>query len=279
MSVITQSQTQARREDRIESLLSARLFLEPQLAGDKLVFVSSLAGHLSLFSMDVDGAVPEPLLPPQTALQNPELVGGYSFHVDPRHEQIVVMIDRDGDENYEPYLIPLAGGFPRPLAPESFAGRRSHLLDFDPKTSVAYFASESREESLNAAYRVQLESGEVETLGESPYGAFVAAWSPDHTKAILADGYTVGDMILYEPDGSGGRSVLYGTPLDERVEGQEYPAHGVRSPHHVQSENGLLLVSSITEDTGSLGFVAFDTPGEIEPVSVEGIKHEGVGEL
>ena len=53
MSVITESQTQARREDRIESLLSARLFLEPQLAGDRLVFVSSLAGHLSLFSMDV----------------------------------------------------------------------------------------------------------------------------------------------------------------------------------------------------------------------------------
>ena len=216
MSVITESQTQARREDRIESLLSARLFLEPQLAGDRLVFVSSLAGHLSLFSMDVDGAVPEPLLPPQTALQNPELVGGYSFHVDPRGEQVVVMIDRDGDENYEPYLVPLAGGFPRPLAPDAFAGRRSHLLDFDPKASVAYFASESREESLNKAYRVHLESGEVETLGESAYGAFVAAWSPDHTRAILADGYTVGDVILYEPDGNGGRRVLYGTPLEER---------------------------------------------------------------
>jgi dipeptidyl aminopeptidase/acylaminoacyl peptidase len=279
MSVITESQTQARREDRIESLLSARLFLEPQLAGDKLVFVSSLAGHLSLFSMDVDGAVPEPLLPPQTALQNPELVGGYSFHVDPHGEQIVVMIDRDGDENYEPYLVPLTGGFPRPLAPEAFAGRRSHLLDFDPKASIAYFASESREESLNKAYRVHLESGEVETLGESAYGAFVAAWSPDHTRAVLADGYTVGDIILYEPEGNGGRRVLYGTPLEERVEEGEYPAQGVRSPHFVESGNGLLLVSSISDDTGSLGFLDFDRLGEIEPVAVEGIRHEGVGEL
>ena len=46
------------------------------------------------------------------------------------------MIDRDGDENYEPYLVPLTGGFPRPLAPDAFAGRRSHLLDFDPKASL-----------------------------------------------------------------------------------------------------------------------------------------------
>src|SRR5262245_26998249 len=149
MTVITQTQEQARREDRIESLLSARTFVEPQLAGDRLVFVSSLAGQLSLFSMDVDGAVPEPLLPPRIALQNPELVGGYSFHVHPHGGQLVVMIDRDGDENYEPYVVPLSGGFPEPLAPEAFAGRRSHLLDFDPKAGVAYFASESREESLN----------------------------------------------------------------------------------------------------------------------------------
>ena len=81
MSVVTASPKHAQREDRIESLLSARLFLEPQLAGDRVVFISSLGGHLSLYSMDVAGSVPEPLLPPRIALQNPELVGGYAFHV------------------------------------------------------------------------------------------------------------------------------------------------------------------------------------------------------
>ena len=60
--------------NRIESLLSARLFLEPQLADDRLYFVSSLSGHLSLYAMDAAGGVPEPLLPPQIALQNPKLV-------------------------------------------------------------------------------------------------------------------------------------------------------------------------------------------------------------
>jgi dipeptidyl aminopeptidase/acylaminoacyl peptidase len=278
MAVVVTDSKQASREDRIESLLSARLFLEPQLAGDKLIFVSSLAGQLSLFAMDVDGSVPEPLLPPRIALQNPELVGGYSFHVDTRTGQIVVMIDSDGDENYVPFVVPISGGFPRPLAAE-FEGRRSHLVDFDPKASVAYFAAESREQSLITAFRVHLETGEAEAIGESAYGALVSAWSPDHTRAILADGYTVGDIILYELEGEGVRRVLYGTPLEDREEGKDYPAHGVRSPHFVASGNGLLLVSSLVEDTGSFGFLAFDRPGEIEPVAVEGTRHEGAGEL
>ncbi len=69
--------------NRIESLLSARLFLEPQLADGRLYFVSNLSGHLSLYAMDAAGGVPEPLLPPQLALQNPELIGGYSFYALP----------------------------------------------------------------------------------------------------------------------------------------------------------------------------------------------------
>ena len=107
MTVIPQSQEQARREDRIESLLSARLFLEPQLVDGRLYFISSLSGHLSLFAMDAEGGVPEPLLPPQIALQNPELIGGLSFFVLPELDQILVMIDHDGDEIYRPFVIPL----------------------------------------------------------------------------------------------------------------------------------------------------------------------------
>ena len=33
--------------NRIESLLSARLFVEPQLQGDTVVFISNLSGQLS----------------------------------------------------------------------------------------------------------------------------------------------------------------------------------------------------------------------------------------
>ena len=265
--------------ERIESLLSARLFLEPQLSADRLTFLSNLSGQLSLYAMDIAGGIPDPLLPPRIALQNPELIGGYSFHLAPELERIVVMIDQDGDENYEPYLIPLDGGFPEPFAPEAFAGRRSHLIDFDPKTNVAYFGSESREESSSTCMRVHLATGEVDSIWTSPYGAYPAAWSPDHTHAFLGDFYTAGDVILYEPDGDGGRRILYGTPIEDRDEGVAYPPSGIHSIHCTTSGKGLILVSSLSEDTGAPGYLDLERPGEIEPVAISGASHEGAGEL
>src|SRR5437870_13672596 len=99
---------------RIESLLSARLFLAPQLRDGRIYFISNLGGRFSLYVMDYAGSVPEPLLPPDIALQNPELIQGYPFYVFPRLKKILVMIDSDGDEKYRPMLIPIDGGFPEP---------------------------------------------------------------------------------------------------------------------------------------------------------------------
>jgi dipeptidyl aminopeptidase/acylaminoacyl peptidase len=265
--------------NRIEALLSARLFVEPQLVGDRLYFVSNLSGHLSLYAMDAAGGVPEPLLPPQLALQNPELVGGHLFHVLPRLERIVLMIDEDGDENYMPHVVPLEGGFPEPLAAETFTGRRSHLTDVDDETETAYFAAESREESLITSIRVDLAGGVVETLFQSPYGAFVAAWTPDHSRVVLVDGYTMGDVVLYEPDGAGGRTMLYGTPIEDRDPGTEYPLTGFRSSHGTASGNGVLLTTTLFDDAGSLGYLDLAKPGEVEPVPIAGLVHDGLGEL
>ena len=164
---IVAADTAGRRADRIESLLSARLFIEPQLDDDRLFFVSNLSGHLSLYVMDASGGVPEPLLPPQIALQNPELVGGHLFHVLPRLGQILVMIDADGDENYIPHLISIDGGFPEPLAAEVFAGGRSHLLHVDDETDTAFFTVESRDESVMTAFSVDLASRAAESLWQS----------------------------------------------------------------------------------------------------------------
>jgi dipeptidyl aminopeptidase/acylaminoacyl peptidase len=264
---------------RIESLLSARTFVEPQLAGGRLYFVSNLSGHLSLYAMDAAGGVPEPLLPPQLALPNPELVGGRAFWALPELDRIVVMIDSDGDENYEPHVIPLGGGFPEPLADETFGGRRTALLDVDPKTGTAYFNAQSREESKMFAIRADLATGVTEELGSSQYGAFVAAWSADHSRVILVDGYTRGDVVLYELDGDGERTVLFGTPIDEREEGVEYPLTGLSSAHAALSGRGILLSSTIHDDAGSPGYLDFSGAGEIEPVAVTGRAHEGAGEL
>ena len=122
--------------DRIESLLSARLFVAPQLTDGRLYFISNLSGLLSLYAMDAAGGVPEPLLPPQIALQNPKLIGGESFRVLPRLGRIVVMLDHDGDENYEPFLIPIDGGFPEPVAADAFENTRSHLIEIDADAGI-----------------------------------------------------------------------------------------------------------------------------------------------
>jgi dipeptidyl aminopeptidase/acylaminoacyl peptidase len=268
-----------RTADQIEALLSARLFLEPQLANGRLYFISNLSAALSLFAMDVGGGVPEPLLPPRIALQNPELVTGHSFFVLPDLGQVVVMIDRDGDEKYKPFVIPIEGGFPEPLAADSFDGYRSHLIDIDPDASIAYFAAESLQESVICGLRCNLRSRQVEELGRSPYGAFPVAWSSDHSRVVLADQYLFDDVVLYERDGNGGRKMLYGTPLDEREEGREYPCAGFGSSHVTTSGKGLLVVTTAFDDRGAPGYLAFDGEMKIESIDVDGVVHRGEGEL
>jgi dipeptidyl aminopeptidase/acylaminoacyl peptidase len=265
-----------RSVERIESLLSARLFVEPQLVGDTLYFVSNLSGRLSLYSMAAVGDVPVPLLPPQTALQNPELLGGRLFQVLPELDRILVMIDQDGDENYMPNLIPLEGGLAEPVPSEEFDGRRSHLIEVDG--DAAYFAVESREESLFYARRLWLGDQTVDDLGESKYGAIPLAWTSDHARVILADEYLIADVVAYElVDGE--RRILYGTPLEDRTQGEHYPLSGIRSPRVTESGRGLLLVANVFDDAGASAYLDFGRPGELETVAVEGIEHDGVGEL
>jgi pimeloyl-ACP methyl ester carboxylesterase len=264
--------------NRIEALLSARLFLEPQLVDGRLTFISSLSGRLSLYSMDVEGGVPEPLLPPQIALQNPELLdGALAFSVRPELDRILVMIDRDGDENYEPFLIPIDGGFPEPLDP-AFAGRRSFLLDVDEATSIAYFSADSREESLRFALRADLRTGEVERLWQSRYGAFPVAYTPDHARVLHRDSYTMGDVVLYEVV-DGERRMVHGVPLDEREPDGDYPLSGIRSVHGTASGRGFVLVTTLFGDTGFPGYIDPAQPNEISRIALRGVVHEGAGEL
>ena len=265
--------------NRIESLLSARVFVEPQLADDRVYFVSNLSGRLSLYAMDAAGGVPEPLLPPQMALQNPELLGGRPFSILPASGRIVVMVDDDGDENYMPFLVPIEGGFPEPLADDPFTAHRSHLIDVDTKAGLAYFAGEARDEALIRALRANLATGEVEVLAASPYGAVPVAWSPDHSRVVLSDQYLLGDVVLYERDTGGERGMLFGTPIDEREEGHDYPLSGLRSAHVTESASGVLVVTTLFDDEGAPGYLDLGAPGEIEPASVEGLEHDGAGEL
>lgn len=265
---------------QIESFLAARSFIAPQLVDDQIYFISNLSGQMSLYRMDYGGSVPEPLLPPGIALQNPHLIVGKSYYVFPAMEKIVVMLDKDGDENYQPKLIPIEGGYPETVLDDFFANYRVHLGRCDLKNEICYLSAESRSEQINESYQWNLATGKLLKIAESRWGAYVRTYNKDHSKLMLIDGYTVGDDVMYiwEKD-AGQPKVVYGIPLEERDPGQVVPLDSVDPVHFVNKDKGLLLVSAIFDDSFSLGYLSLKRPGKVKPVTTKGIKHHGKGEL
>jgi pimeloyl-ACP methyl ester carboxylesterase len=266
----------------IELLLSARLFISPHLWQNQLYFMSNLGqgGHLSLYVMDEGGSVPEPLLPPQVALQNPELAGGEVFALFPKIGKILLMLDQNGDENYQPMFLPLEGGIPAPAFGDFFANHKVYCLHTYPERNLAYFLAESRQTRMYEAYQANLETGALVKLGESPWGSYVDGINSAHTRLILADGYSTGDVVLYDwnaekPE----RRLLYGIPLEDRTEGQPIPLTSLNSIHFTANDRGLLCITSLFDDTFGLGYLDLSNPNEVKPVKISGTVHNGVGEL
>jgi pimeloyl-ACP methyl ester carboxylesterase len=266
----------------IESLLAARLFISPKLLGERIYFLSNLGqgGHLSLYAMDMGGSVPEPLLPARIAVQNPELIGGEVFELFPKLNKLLLILDRDGDEVYQPMLIPLEGGIPEPIFATDFADYRVRCLHADPERNLAYFNAESRSEQMLISFQANLETGELVKLGQNAWGSYVDGVNATHTRAILIDGYSVGDNTLYQwQAGQPERALLYGKPLEQRAEGEEAPLNSINSVFFTKGDHGLLFITSLFVDSYGLGYLNLSDPAEIKPVEVSGIQHSGMGEL
>lgn len=265
---------------RIESLLSARLFMAPQLAAGRVYFVSDLSGRLSLYAMDArpGGSVPELLLPPNLALQHPSHVGGRLFKVLPALGKILLMLDHDGDENYQPMFIPIAGGFPEPAFGDQFQNQRVHLGHVDLVTNQVYLFSESRKEALNTTYRGDLTNGTLVALGSSQWGFGPDGYRADHSQVLFSEGYTFGDnvLLLWEKDQP--LRVLHGTRIGDRQPGEHYPLNAFFGSHFV-SEKGVLTATGRFSDAYGLAYFTLDNPAELKPVKIKGLKHAGTGEL
>lgn len=262
---------------RIESFLSARQFLAPERVGDRIYFVSNLSGRLSLYRMDKGGSVPEPLLPPEIALQNPHLVGQL-YKIFPHLGKILLMLDQDGNEDYKPMLIPMEGGYPTAAFSEFFDDHRFFMGRTFPDENIVYFQAASHKEPLNTTIQVNMATGEVKQLHQSVHGANANAISADHQKIVLTEGYAVGDTVLYLWQ-DGQLETLYGTPLDQREPGQHYPLSSIYDCHFVKRESALLFFTAQFDDSGGLGYFELDNPESIQPVAFQGVKHSGVGEF
>ncbi len=263
----------------IESLLSARLLLSPQLAGDRVYFISDMGGCMSLYAMNRSGSLAVPLLPSGLALQNPHLMAGYNYHVLPKLQKILVMIDEDGNENYQPCFIPLDGGIPEPVFGSKYKGEQIACLHCDAEENVAYFLRDDRKTADIECLRVDLKTLKTTSLGKSVYGNYFNGVNEDHTKVILADSYTAADVVLYqwEPEWSE-RRLLYGIPLQKRGDKQVEPT-GIETCGFVDNDTGLLFKSNLFSDGGSLTYMTLSTPDNVAEVDVSGLQHTGVGEL
>jgi len=264
---------------RIEALLSARLFLRPEIVGDRIFFLSNLSGHNSLYVMNHGGSVPEPLLPPNIVLQNPHLIGGESFVVFKELGKIVVMIDRDGDENYLPREIPITGGFPEPAFNNFFENTRCHLGYVDTKKNLGFITAESREEGIVRTYQCQFDTGEVEEIYASPYGGYPAAMNKDFSRLIIVEGYMVGDSVAYIWEKEGDIKVLYGTPLKDRKKDEEVPLNAFGRGFFVDDGNSIVFENAIFQDTYGLGLLEINDPDHVVEVPFEGLLHKGAGEF
>ncbi len=71
------------------------------------------------------------------------------------------------------------------------------------------------------------------------------------------------------------------TALPWRIARREnpIPLNGLASAVFSPGEKGAIVTSSVFEDTYSLGYIDLSKPGQLEPVSLKGVKHEGIGEL
>lgn len=264
---------------RIESLLSARLFLAPQLHKDRIYFISNLSGRLSLYSMPSGGGVPEPLLPPDLALQNPEILESLPFYVYPEIGKIMVTIDHDGDEVYRPMMIPIGGGFPEEIFPQITDARIFSMPAHDDRTTL-YMLSPSLSRPVNTTYVGDVATGAAREIFKSEWGGFPIAGNNDDTMLLMGEGYTVGDGILRLVDlESGANKIIYGKPIEEREPEEEVPLSGFGAAVFSESDRGIITVTSLFADTYSLGYVQLDRPDEIAPVNVTGTVHTGAGEL
>jgi pimeloyl-ACP methyl ester carboxylesterase len=270
---------------RIESLMSARLFVAPQLVAERLYFISNISGHLSLYGMDYGGSVPEPLLPSHIALQNPKLIGGYSFHAFAGLGKILVMVDQDGDENYQPMLIPMDGGFAKHAFDDYFANHRVHFVDIDDRRNIVYFNAERRDRPLYEVYRADLSTGQLTKIYETEFGLYATEFgnwtgsrSEDNRRVMISEGYSVGDnvLFLFENDA---RKTVFGKSREERAEGEVVPLNGLKASAQTPGGRGVLVISAVFEDKYSLGYIELSRPGELQPVVLDGVAHTGVGEM
>jgi pimeloyl-ACP methyl ester carboxylesterase len=195
----------------------------------------------------------------------------------PRLGRILVMLDQDGDENYQPMLVPIEGGFPAP-AFDGLADTRVHAFEPDMERGIVYLVAESRKEALNVTYRGDLAKGTLYELTRGRWLRQPVAVSSDHERIALVENYTAGDAVLFLWSDGQCRPIV-GTPLEKRAAGTKPSRTAFFDGSFLPGDRSLLLTTGLFSDTYGLGRLALEDRAEVEPVTTIGAVHTGIGEL
>ncbi|NUM35186.1 MAG: S9 family peptidase [Candidatus Brocadiae bacterium] len=262
----------------IDSLLSSRLSVCPQLYRDRVYFISNLSGVLSLYSMNIAGSFPSPILPLNMSLPNPVFLDGtLPFKILPDMGKILIMCDHDGDELYQPYLLPIYGGIPEPLFPKKFKGESLLLLDLCHKTNTAYFQRDPKRDTEWEMLQANISTKKIKLLGGSCYGNRLFARNADHSLIFFEDFIGFDDRVIYRWDEEKHQRVVFlGTPLEKR--GPGYKKQSYISGNITTDNKSIFCVTSYFHDTYSPCIIDIETQ-EIREIEVAGIENQGEGEL
>jgi dienelactone hydrolase len=265
---------------RVDHLLSASLFLSPQLTGERIYFISDLSGRLSLWAMDAGGSVPERLLPVDVGLLTPELVNGESFVALPEFGIVVVMLDNDGDENMQPCVVPLSGGDPVPLFGDRFRGQQVQLLKLDQDGRGRMIVDPRTRPGIDAyEFDVSKPDNALCQLGTSNYGHLPVGRDASGDRYLIVDDYLPRDNTLWLWERSTGeRRLLRGVPVEQRTADQPVPREGFGHGWFLD-DGGVLLESIAFDDLGGLVWLSLADPQRLEPVEIAGLSHPGQGEF
>src|SRR2546428_7668806 len=179
-------------------------------------------------------------------------MNGHHFYVFLKKGTFLFMMDKLGNENYQPMLIAVEGGIPEKGLGDRYQDEKLACVECDLQKNIAYFDRDDRKNPEKECLRVNLTTGDVTSLGRSLYGNRCAGINADHSKIILGDGYTAGDVVLfYREPGMKERKLLYGVPLEERGGGETTPPQ-VDRRDITDGHMGLLFVCGILFAAGGL---------------------------
>lgn len=268
----------------VESILSVRQVLDPSIAGDHVYFVSDMSGIMSLYKMRKSGSFPERLLPGGMALQNPHLmkIGRHHLYaLFPEINKILLMLDQEGNELYQPCLLPLEGGIPEPIFGDKYTGQQITCRNYDVKKKTVYFVRDDRtvkHGSFRYTTRVNLETLKETTLGKSEDSVgLVPQPNEDHSRVLLWEPHLHGDTVTYLwEEGDNDLKLLLGTPPSDRKE-KEVKIYNVMPLHWVA--DGALIYTTEFNDLGGLAFMEIAAPENFQEVKIEGTVHTGFGEF